>query len=140
MNSFIDCPSLLFRSSNSSNFSRLSARSSLARCLSRNSRRVLKPVSFFKSSILICAKTFSRIFVSSSFRRVSATAISFFYFASSVISLQANSSCLYSSYDLHLDLNTGGLIVVAILDYSLSHLFFSFWLTLFILPRKQSTL
>ena len=73
----------LFRSSYFSNFFRLSGRLSLARWLSRNVSRVLKRVSFFKSSSLICSKSFFSIFVTSSSWRVNTTTIDFLSIASS---------------------------------------------------------
>ena len=71
----------LFRSSNSSNFFRLSGRLSLARWISRNVSRVLKPVSFFKSSSFDCSKSFFSIFVTSYSWRVNTTTIEFFSIA-----------------------------------------------------------
>lgn len=60
IHSSTNCPSILFKSSNSSNFSRLSARSSLARCLLGNSSRVivLKPVCFILIFKLYFVKRF----------------------------------------------------------------------------------
>ena len=88
----------LFRSSNSSNFFRLSGRLSLARWISRNVRRVLKPVSFFKSSSFDCSKSFFSIFVTSYSWRVNTTTIEFFSIASS-------GSGIKKSETVSLDLN-----------------------------------
>ena len=97
INSDIVCPSFRIRSSKSSNFSKLSAKSSFAKCLSRNAKRIFSPKSLLRSSIEIWSNTLSLMWVPSSSGSDKATAIPCLSLLRSVISFHASVSCLKRS-------------------------------------------